>query len=81
MTFEPPPRQHSLLISPKEKQACHKNVRCDVTGATPILGSLYKRKGIDFDLCQLAFDRLDDQQKKDYVQVDLPVPGAPLCIS
>eukprot|EP00658_Telonema_sp_P-2_P056604 TRINITY_DN45068_c0_g1_i1.p1 TRINITY_DN45068_c0_g1~~TRINITY_DN45068_c0_g1_i1.p1 ORF type:complete len:203 (-),score=31.57 TRINITY_DN45068_c0_g1_i1:106-714(-) len=45
-------------------------VSCDVTGMCPIVGTRYKRKGQDSNLCQQAWARLDDQDKPNYLFIE-----------
>lgn len=48
----------------------HRGVVCDATGLKPILGNRYQLIGQNYDLCQLAYDRLSDADKAQYRLID-----------
>ena len=58
----------------------HPGVQCDLSLVMPIVGTRFRRKGQNYDLCAREFHRLPDAEKNNYEAVRptqfRPVPSA-----
>ena len=49
----------------------HHGIRCDQSGMFPILGNRWHKTGEDFDLCEMEYQKLDDEEKGQFSLVDI----------
>jgi hypothetical protein len=47
----------------------HPGVQCDRSGVMPIVGTRFRHKGRNYDLCAREFHRLPDAEKRNYEAV------------
>jgi len=50
----------------------HPGVTCDVSGMYPIVGTRYKKKGANYDLCETEFAKLDAEQQTQFIRIEHP---------
>jgi hypothetical protein len=53
-------------------EAVHHGVSCDVSGMAPIVGTRYKKRGENYDLCEAEFLKLDEQAKTLFIAIEHP---------
>ena len=53
-------------------EVVHPGVACDMCGMFPIIGNRYMKKGIDFDLCEADFQKLQPIQQRLYKLRSVP---------
>merc|ERR550537_905788 len=51
----------------------HPGVECDRSGMCPIIGMRYNLKGHNYDLCQSEYDKLNAEEKANYIAIPPPV--------
>jgi len=72
-------KQQSSHTSPTEAtptdQPIHWGITCDRTEQSPIVGVRYHKRGYDYDLCEAAFLKLSDDEKKAYERIEQPNRG------
>merc|ERR1712166_130070 len=54
----------------------HLGIACDLTGMDPIVGPRFKKFTEDYDLCQAAFDTLDNEEKSTFRMINAPEDAA-----
>lgn len=62
----PCPRENRPLMP------VHRGVVCDISGMSPIKGPRYHLLGKNYDLCEEEFDKLEEQDKCNYVCIAFP---------
>jgi len=58
--------------SEEEEKAIHVGVECDASGMHPIVGPRFNKKGMDYDLCEAEFAKLDEAERGQYLRIDHP---------
>eukprot|EP00656_Telonema_subtile_P025658 TRINITY_DN276_c0_g1_i1.p1 TRINITY_DN276_c0_g1~~TRINITY_DN276_c0_g1_i1.p1 ORF type:complete len:790 (-),score=304.34 TRINITY_DN276_c0_g1_i1:237-2606(-) len=68
------------VLNPEDSQqsppVVHLNIVCDATGMSPIVGPRYHKFLHDYDICQAAYEQLDEAQKSEFVLIDTPEDAA-----
>lgn len=55
--------------------AVHHGVVCDLSGVSPIVGTRYKKRGHNYDLCAEEFEKLPAEEKALYDAIEKPQRG------
>jgi len=58
--------------SEEAEQAIHVGVECDASGMHPVVGPRFNKKGLDYDLCEAEYAKLDEAEKGNYLRIDHP---------
>lgn len=61
-----------LVSSNINKGKIHTGIRCDASGVSPIVGNRFWKRGCDYDLCQVEFNKLPAAERGLYVRIDYP---------
>lgn len=78
-------QQYEIILFPRARPipyepVIHYGVTCDATNNGPIIGCRFHKIGNNYDLCQVEFSKLDEEEKRNYELIvhprSNPVPYA-----
>ena len=71
-TLPPKPTIESTPEKTAPPPAVHLHVSCDVSGMNPIVGTRYKLRGENYDLCEAEYEKISEDDKKLYEKIERP---------
>jgi len=62
--------QVTAALTPRSQ--IHSNVTCDACNMHPLVGTRYKKRGENYDLCENDFNKLSASEKDQFLRIDHP---------